>query len=173
GGLGFGGGGGQNLGAQGGVAGFGGGNLGQFGNLGGQFGLQGGTQEKILITLITEVVGKPNEWKTPSSILQGQAQPAGGLGADEPAAGEELNSLGYFPPARALVVKGTTRIHTRERPPAVAGPAMAGLDRRDPNKALVQADPRKGRGQVAGAGEHDEDKDPTKRVGPRTTDKEV
>src|SRR5439155_22542514 len=53
-----------NLGVGGGVAGFAGfgGQLGQFGNLGGQFGLQGGDQSMILVTLIRQVIGTPDDW---------------------------------------------------------------------------------------------------------------
>ena len=41
---------------------------GQFGNLGGQFGFQGGTQDTILVKLITEVVAK-GEWTNTSALL--------------------------------------------------------------------------------------------------------
>ncbi|QJW95701.1 DUF4974 domain-containing protein [Frigoriglobus tundricola] len=97
-----------NIGFGGGIAGVTGGNLGQFGNLGGQFGLQGGDQSRLLMNLIFETVAK-GEWANiPGS------RPMPGMGEDEtpalPAA--KLNSLGYYPPARALIVRGTTRYHS-------------------------------------------------------------
>ena len=122
--AGLGGGGGpQNLGVGGGgfvgFAGFGG-QLGQLGNLGGQFGLQGGDQSQILITLIRQVVGNPTEWGQLSVFQRPQVGVGAGLGvaqrddpAEEAADPATANNLGYYPPARALVVKGTSRIHTR------------------------------------------------------------
>jgi tetratricopeptide (TPR) repeat protein len=112
-----------NLGVGGGALGFGGGALGQFGNLGGQFGLQGGDQSAILIQLIREVVGQPKEWARPGNLTTGIGgaranAPPGGINAPEQEEGEDrlpqelLNSVGYYPPARALVVKGSSRIHT-------------------------------------------------------------
>ncbi len=113
-----------NLGAGGGITGFGGGNLGQFGNLGGQFGFQGGNQSTILVSLIQQLIA-PGEWLNAQSILGGQGlqnQGANGNGGDpaDPAGGDAnqplltrdmLNSLGYYPAARALVVRGTSRFH--------------------------------------------------------------
>lgn len=112
----------QNLGVGGGgVAGFAGfgGQLGQLGNLGGQFGLQGGDQSQILIKLITQVIGTPRDWAPPGTLqrletggVKGTA--AGNAEQDEPAGDPESGSqLGYYPPARALLVKATSRIHTR------------------------------------------------------------
>jgi hypothetical protein len=110
----------------GGAGGFGGGfgrganGAGQFGNLGGQFGLQGSTQELVLIILIRQVVGTPKDW-LPLSVLQ-QAdlpQPPGGV-EDQSSQDPTANSVGYFPPSLALVVKGTSRIHTRLQSPLTA-----------------------------------------------------
>jgi hypothetical protein len=103
-----------NLGVGGGVVGFGGQQLGQFGNLGGQFGLQGGNQSQLLITLIRQVVGRPKDWAInfdpvtgqPLNPLDDQANAAEGLN-------QENNQLGFFPPAMALAVKGSSTIHTR------------------------------------------------------------
>lgn len=107
---------GNNQGFGGGVGGFGGGQLGQFGNLGGQFGLQGGDQSALLISLITDVIAR-GEWaRTPTYIQQQLGQQPGMAGdeGDTPVIpGSELNSLGYYPPARALVVRATSRVHTR------------------------------------------------------------
>lgn len=106
--------GGNNLGAGGGLTGFGGGNQGQFGNLGGQFGFQGGDQSTLLVQLITEVVAR-GEWSRAPQVLGGvNAQdPAGEAPPGEAPSNpvEYLNSLGYYPPARALVVRGTSRFH--------------------------------------------------------------
>ncbi len=98
----------QNLGFGGGIAGIGGGNLGQFGNLGGQFGLQGGDQSQLLMQLIFETVAK-GEWAQLPN-----ANPMPGMGMDEAPilTAAQLNSLGYYPPARALIVRGTTRYHS-------------------------------------------------------------
>ncbi len=104
-----------NLGVQGGAAGFTGGQLGQLGNLGGQFGFQGGSQEQILMQIIRQTVGKPRDWLMQYNPVTGQ--PCNPLD-DEKAEGSGIlgqdNQLGYYPPALALVVKGTTRLHTRE-----------------------------------------------------------
>jgi tetratricopeptide (TPR) repeat protein len=108
----------QNLGFGGGQLGFGGGMLGQLGNVGGQFGLQGGDQSLILVRLIREVIGNPREW----APLRGFNNPqplraaAGGDAEDKDDPYDDpaiWNSLGYYPPARALVVKGTSRVHAQ------------------------------------------------------------
>jgi len=107
--------GGNNLGAGGGVTGFGGGQLGQFGNLGGQFGLQGGDQSAILVQLIIDVVAR-GEWARAPGYLQQQLGQGGmNMGEEEQNVlpTNELNSLGYYPPARALVVRATSRVHSR------------------------------------------------------------
>jgi tetratricopeptide (TPR) repeat protein len=102
-------------GPQGGIAGFGGGVQGQFGNLGGQFGFQGADYGPILVRLITEVVAK-GEWSINNNQIIG-AGPAGGAGEPDPPMdggalpADKLNSLGYWPPARALIIRGTSRIH--------------------------------------------------------------
>ncbi|VTS02553.1 von willebrand factor type a : von Willebrand factor type A OS=Pirellula staleyi (strain ATCC 27377 / DSM 6068 / ICPB 4128) GN=Psta_2654 PE=4 SV=1: VWA_3 [Gemmata massiliana] len=97
-----------NQGIGGGITGITGGQLGQFGNLGGQFGLQGGDQSQLLMRLIFETVAK-GEWANIPN-----AQPMPGMGEDEVPTVDalKLNSLGYYPPARALIVRGTTRYHS-------------------------------------------------------------
>jgi tetratricopeptide (TPR) repeat protein len=97
----------QNLGFGAGGLQIGGGNLGQFGNLGGQFGLQGGDQSMLLMELIVETVAR-GEWLNVRRGQQGQ------LGADDDAPlldQKQLNSIGYYPPARALLIRGTHRYH--------------------------------------------------------------
>jgi tetratricopeptide (TPR) repeat protein len=112
-------GGGVNLGVGGGFIGFGGGALGQFGNLGGQFGLQGGDQSVLLIVLIQQVVGTPRDWAplNPFAQFQLPGVPGGPPGGQDPNANPEGNSIGFFPPAMALVVKGTSKIHMRVHSP--------------------------------------------------------
>jgi hypothetical protein len=109
-------GGGINLGVGGGNVGLSGGALGQFGNLGGQFGLQGGDQSRVLIQLIRQVVGTPKDWQilSPFDRVGLPRFPGQGRGEeDEPDANPEGNNLGFYPPAMALVVKGTSTMHTR------------------------------------------------------------
>jgi tetratricopeptide (TPR) repeat protein len=149
-----------NGGCNGGIRGFGGGIQGQFGNLGGQFGFQGQDYGPVLTQLITEVVAK-GEWSTPQNLFcagggggaAGNVDPAldpqvGGLTADQ------LNSLGYWPPARALIVRGTSRIHrttsSKLTPKGAMGGAMGFIPRGgDPNVVgqiggdVVKADPKK------------------------------
>jgi tetratricopeptide (TPR) repeat protein len=81
------------------------GSQGQFGNLGGQFGLQGGTQEGLLIQIILATVAK-DEWE--------QSKQAPPSDPNDPPPEPKLppnqrHSIGYYPPARALVVRGTSR----------------------------------------------------------------
>jgi hypothetical protein len=150
--VGFGGAGGAGLGGFGGGAGFmgqgggfgaGGGpgqpGVGQFGNLGGQFGLQGRTQEIVLITLIRQVVGTPRDWLPLSAIQQAELPQGPGAGTDDPSADvREGNSVGFFPPAMALVVKGTSRIHTRQQSPlTVPGSVPPGAMRDQPDRPAL------------------------------------
>jgi hypothetical protein len=147
----------------GGAGGFGGGfnrgnsGAGQFGNLGGQFGLQGSTQELVLIILIRQVVGTPKDW-LPLSVLQ-QAdlpQPPGGV-EDQSSQDPTANSVGYFPPSLALVVKGTSRIHTRLQSPLTAPgstpPQAKGPDQVRP---AVAAAPKQNDKAVAAAADNAE-----------------
>jgi tetratricopeptide (TPR) repeat protein len=138
GGLGFGGGNGQtNLGFGGGTLGFGGGQQGQFGNLGGQFGLQGGDTSAILIELIQDVIA-PKEWQlraarylfNNTNTMTDEEQPL--LNPDL------LNSLGYYQPSRALVVRATSKIHTRIGTGPIGGrPGGMGAAGRPGNDAIV------------------------------------
>jgi len=110
--LGFAGGNNQtNLGIGGGVLGFGGGQQGQFGNLGGQFGIQGGDTSNILIQLIQDTIA-PKEWNTRAALYlqQNTLEPE----QDGPPLDISLlNSLGYYQPARALVVRASGKVHSR------------------------------------------------------------
>ena len=103
-------GGGNNLGVGGGVLGAAGGQLGQFGNLGGQFGIQGNDQSRFLTALIQTVVAR-GEW---DSVVPGVPPPPRGPDEEVGTAvvpPNQLNSLGFYPPVRALVIRGTTRYH--------------------------------------------------------------
>jgi tetratricopeptide (TPR) repeat protein len=145
-----------NGGCGGGIAGFGGGIMGQFGNLGGQFGFQSQDYGPVLIKLITEVVAK-GEW-APTSQQELFCRQRAGAGAVDPDVDsaslltpEKLNSMGYWPPARALIVRGTSRIHptnsSKLRPsgmmPVNLAPPVAG----EPDvigkvAGVVKADPK-------------------------------
>lgn len=113
-----------NGGNRGGVLGFGGGVQGQFGNLGGQFGLQGNNSQNgvYLVQLISQLVD-PGRWKIGLySQMNLNMDPNGGAGdpMDMGVPAQELNSIEYYPPARALIIQGTTRFqrntNTRLRP---------------------------------------------------------
>ena len=67
---------------------------------------QGGNQSQILLTVIRQVVGRPKDWLPRFDPITGQP-----LNPLDPMATEldDGNQLGYYPPALALVVKGTTR----------------------------------------------------------------
>jgi hypothetical protein len=113
--VGFAGGGGNtiNMGFGGGVLGFGGGQQGQFGNLGGQFGLQGGNTSGLLIELIKDVIA-PKEWNDRAARYLLQSFNLNPDQEEQPILNPDLlNSLGFYQPAQALVVRGTSRIHTR------------------------------------------------------------
>ena len=103
---------GQNQGVGGGAFGVSGGQLGQFGNLGGQFGIQGGDQSGILLALIIDTVAR-GEWSRPSQSQVPQNQNAD-ADANTPVVPEnQLNSIGYYPPSRALIIRGTGPYHSQ------------------------------------------------------------
>lgn len=136
-----------NLGVGGGIFGTTGGQLGQFGNLGGQFGIQGNDQSRVLIDLIRTVVAY-REWAsdTPGAI---QTNADGEIDENGPIVpANQLNSLGYYPPALALVVRGSSRYHPNQSFKLKGGDAMAAAPAGDNpvrgNKQFV-----KGQGQPA------------------------
>lgn len=141
------------------IVGLGGGQgQGQFGNLGGQFGLQGQDYSQLLQQLIFETVAK-GEWANtpPPPTNPAEAAEESFLPATQ------RNSLGYYPPARALIVRGTSRYHSygsfkltrrgdggmaaaprpNDRDPLVIGPAAP--------KPAPAADPKAAPGAVAAA----------------------
>ncbi len=139
----FQGGGGQvNQGFGGGLTGFGGGQQGQFGNLGGQFGLQGGTTQDLLIALITQVV-EPGFWdiQGAAGTLNANPDPLTDPAAEPSAPREQLNTIGFYPPANALVVRGFSRRYSPlERPTRRTDPGLpAGIPGLG---ALGQANPK-------------------------------
>jgi hypothetical protein len=162
--LGFGGGNGQtNLGFGGGVLGFGGGQQGQFGNLGGQFGIQGGDTSSILIELIQDVIA-PKEWQTRAArylfnnvqVQSDEEQPL--LNPDL------LNSLGYYQPARALVVRATSRIQTRVGgligAPAPGPGGRGALDRPGADAVVIRPGDRSNRGATPATATANRDTNP-------------
>ena len=101
----------QNLGVGGGVLGVTGGQLGQFGNLGGQFGIQGNNQSKVLIQVIAQLVAR-GEWDV--NRFAGVGRQPRDPDEEEPTfvlKADQLNSLGYYPAANALIVRATGRYH--------------------------------------------------------------
>jgi hypothetical protein len=141
---------------------------GQFGNLGGQFGLQGGTQQAILITLIKQVVGRPKDWAITVNPITGEPINPLDDNAVDSGLDRQDNQLGYLPTALALVVKGTSRIHSRASNVVLSVPgggaggkelgAAPDMRGRDP---LVGGKKPGGR-NVAGDGDEQKDKDPKK-----------
>ena len=180
GGLGGGLGGGFGGGLGGGVAGlggFGGGFAGaqRAGVSGGYTGFQGqvglgGNQSQALVTLIRQVVGQPKDWLPQFDPISGlpisalQMGDAGGMDMSVP--GADNNNLGFYPPANALVVKGTSRIHFKSQPPVPGrGPGMGPNGQGMADKAFDRflADAMKKPGvKVANELEERPDKDPRK-----------
>lgn len=111
----------------------GGGNVGQFGNLGGQFGIQGQTQETELINLIVDVVAR-GEWKMTQDPNNPNAPMIEELAGLTP---KMFNSLGYYGPARALLIRGSSRYHPNSTVQLRAGGGMAQGPGQPNNGALV------------------------------------
>ncbi|MBA4187284.1 MAG: hypothetical protein C0467_04615 [Planctomycetaceae bacterium] len=129
----------QNIGFGAGGLGVGGGQLGQFGNLGGQFGLQGGDQSQLLLNLIKETVAR-GEWAQ---------DPNAGAPIDPNAPMEaplltanQLNSLGYYPPARALIIRGTSRYHPAASIKLKKAEGMAVIPKNPNGGAVAVNDPK-------------------------------
>jgi tetratricopeptide (TPR) repeat protein len=177
------------LGALGQAAGVGGLNFGfqganvgnnQFGNLGGQFGLQGADQSQKLMELIVDTVGLPGEWRPlrRNNDPLTNPNPGPGPGAEPPDANgtfkpELLNSLGYYSPARALIIRGSSKIHTRQGEINIGGPnanpGMTKLDDKRPGVDVAAKDKPAGPAQVAGV----KDQRDKKQVDPKTAWQEV
>src|SRR5262249_51896451 len=92
----------------------------------------GGTQAPLLVRMITQIVGEPDDW-APIDPLQmiGIPNKPGGE-PDDIDKKPFRNQLAFYPPALALVVKGSSRIQTRPTPPILKGEGggMGALDRR-------------------------------------------
>ena len=132
--------GGNNLGVGGGFTGATGGQLGQFGNLGGQFGIQGNNQSSILVDVISQLVAR-GEWET--NNIAGVAAAPNPVDPTAPLLQSHLlNSIGYYPPTNALIIRATSRYHPSasfkiplvgEAIPAAANPnIIAGANPNDP-----------------------------------------
>jgi len=154
------------IGGLGGLAGLGGGLAGLGGGLGGGVaglagigglqGLQGGmggvniglgalggTQAPLLVKMITQIVGEPDDWAPIDPLqLAGVPRDPGGQ-PDELDKRPYRNSLAFYPPALALVVKGSSRIQTRPTPPnlkpAGEGGLVGVLDKKDPGVKVGNA----------------------------------
>ena len=85
--------------------------------------MQNNNQSQVLVTLIRQVVGQPKDWLPQFDPITGQ--PINPLdmgnpgGMDMSVPGADNNNLGFYPPANALVVKATSRIHSSRRLAAV------------------------------------------------------
>ncbi len=156
---------GGNMGVVGALGGNIGGNMGAFGNAGmggfqgqfqgggqlglggggfngfaGSFGLQNNNQSQVLITLIRQVIGNPKDWLPSFDPITGMpidplnmGNPGGGQ--DPAVLGGDNNQLGYYPPALALTVKATSRIHSSFSSPLYTqqpgmGPGMGAVDKK-------------------------------------------
>jgi tetratricopeptide (TPR) repeat protein len=126
-------------------------------------------QGQQLIALIKDLVGSRGEWQsidpyTGFPVVIGEdGQPRALL------PGEQVNDVRFFAPAQAIIVKGTSRITPRFRPPYPATPAGGGGglgkandDKPDNARVVIapKADPDKNDGRVVIAPK----KDPNVRV---------
>lgn len=132
---------------------------GQFGNVGAQFGQQGGNYSDYLIGIIRNVVGNGDkDWA--AAIPPPGGPPADALG--DPSAGPEKNQIGYYQPADALVIKGTSRVHTNPYAPIInvggEAPAMGAANRQGNDRLANNRNPGKGQPVLAVANKIDEAK---------------
>ncbi len=114
------------------------------------FGAIGGTQAPILLRMITQLIGEPDEWGPIDPIQQIGVPMQPGGAPDELDRKPYRNNIAFYPPALSIVVKGSSRIQTRPSPPSLRAPgadmgaldngggnfrvANAGKDRDDPAK---------------------------------------
>ncbi|MGL6076906.1 MAG: VWA domain-containing protein [Fimbriiglobus sp.] len=103
-------------GGQQGIAGAGGGaGGGNQGQLGSAFSIQGNDQSATLVQLITSVVAR-GEWDLAGigGLSPSELSAAFGNNQEPPASvtdARKLNSIGFYPPARALIIRGSHRYH--------------------------------------------------------------
>src|SRR5262249_54961263 len=163
----------------------GGGALGQYGNLGGQFGLQGGNQSPLLILLIRQVVGTPDDWRPINGANLGIGGVGGPGGIGMPGGPEEerprdihvANDLTFYPPANALVATAASPTHTKLEGGMVGArgpgdPAGGGvrLDGRDRDDIIVLKPGERGN-RVAGAADGSDDTKVVKKSPEKPKDK--
>ncbi|HEX5270916.1 MAG TPA: hypothetical protein VFW33_10530, partial [Gemmataceae bacterium] len=117
---------------------------GQIGGANVGLGAIGGTQAPLLVRMITQIVGEPDDWAPIDPLQQiGIANKPGGE-PDDIDKKPFKNQLAFYPPALALVVKGSSRIQTRPTPPILknigeGGLNMGALDKRDPKVRVANA----------------------------------
>ena len=92
------------------------GQQGQLGQLGSAFTIRGNDQSQVLVQLITQVVAA-GEWNLRGigGFTQGQLAnqfDPNSLEASSAVDARTLNSIGYYPPARALIIRGSHRYHS-------------------------------------------------------------
>jgi hypothetical protein len=144
------------------------------GGFNGNLGFQGSTQNQLLIALIQQTVA-PGEWGAQNCqnplLAQAFGMAGGPAPVNQPEDLSKTNTLGFYPPALALVVRGTSRIHTKlqggllgsvKRRAADAAGARADLPG-DDDVRIAAANARKKLG-IAGAA--DEDLDPPAKKAP-------
>lgn len=154
--------------------------MGSFGNPGGAgtSGLVTAMNGRQLVLLVRQLVGTPQDWKPINTLNAGLnlggAGPGGTPLEEDPNTDPDPNDLAYYAAAGALIVKGTSRIHSRSTsritvgaqglnppPPLVRlGPDQEAPDRKNRDPA------RKGEGSVAAAGGGHDDKDGRSRTLP-------
>jgi hypothetical protein len=140
------------------------------GGFNGNLGFQGSTQNQLLIALIQQTIA-PGEWgaqNCQNPLLAAAAGMAGGPAPiNQPENLSQTNTLGFYPPALALVVRGTSRIHVKQIGGYLGGKQKAGEAAgvgRDADRGpdrLAAGNPQKKLGVL---GDHDEQpEDPAKK----------
>ena len=135
-----------------GLGGLAGGAMGQnclgfnLGGFNGNLGAQGATQNQLLIALITQTVA-PGEWGAQNCqnplLAQAFGMAGGPAPVNQPQDLSQTNTIGFYPPALALVVRATTRIHTK-----VTGGVLGGIPKREA-AAAAAADVDRGPVKIA------------------------
>jgi hypothetical protein len=149
------------------------------GGFNGNLGAQGSTQDQLLIALIRQTVA-PGEWgaQTCQNPLLAQAfgMAGGPAPINTPESLSQTNTLGFYPPALALVVRGTSRIHTKLTGGILGGvkraeaAAAAAGERANPGDVRVAGDnPRKKITGAIGEAEDEPSTEPKKKPSEKTS----